>query len=121
MDALLVLAIPLLMVAFLRWLTYRWFSWAIRPIERILSKVVRSLWRTLWTNPARAWGALNVLWVWLLVVAILITVGGFNSGSTEWFSILTVWLFVALGYWGLRALARWRLQPRRLPSRLRRE
>jgi hypothetical protein len=121
LDLLVALVLPLLLAAYLRWLAHRWMPWAMRPAERLVSGIWRTIWDLVWRKPAAAWGALNTLWIWLTTLAVVLTVYVFRQGVQEPWGVIGVWAIVVGVWWGLRAWNLWRFRPHRLPRRRRRD
>ena len=120
-DLLAVLAIPFVVLAFLRHLSLQWFPWAMRPLERLLSQLCRAVWRLAWAVPVRQWGALNTLLGWFAVMVAVMTLGALTHPDAGLIGVVILWCLMYFAWAGLRAFHGWRLRPRRLPHRRRRD
>lgn len=120
LELLAALAVPFLLLAFLRHLSHRWFPWAMRPLERAIMGAFRSAWSIVWKAPVRQWGVLNVLYGWAIAGAVLMTIASLRQPGANVMTLVVLWLLLGGTWWGLRAFQRWRLRPHRLPHRRRR-
>jgi hypothetical protein len=99
----------------------------LRPLMRIARTMARRFTALLWTNPMRQHGFLTTVWLWLLIVAIALSLcclGGaaVAPGVAIGFGgvLIVMWSVVALGWWVMRWRARRRYTPRPLQTRRRR-
>jgi hypothetical protein len=115
------LALPLLLLAFLRHLSHQWFPWAMRPLERLLSRVVTMFWKLIWTLPVRQWGVLNTLFAWGLAFNLIVTVccAIARPDPRIWLLVGMMWVVAGAVWSDLRDFFRWLNTPRRLPHRRR--
>jgi hypothetical protein len=99
----------------------------LRPLMRIARTMARRITALVWTNPMRQHGFLTAAWLWLLVLAIALSLCWLciarvaPSGAVGFGGVLIVlWTLVALGWWCMRWWARRRYTPRPLQTRRRR-
>jgi hypothetical protein len=127
MELVVVLAVLLVALHVMWKLTDAVTGDVFRPVVRLTRTMLRRITGLVWTNPMRRHGFLKTVWLWLLVLAVSLSLCCLGvvpvapAGAVGFGGVLVfLWGFVVLGWWVMRWWARRRYTPRPLHTRRRR-